>query len=670
VTFLHPILLAGLALTALPIVIHLINQLRYRTIRWGAMMFLLQANRMSRGLARLRQWLILLMRMLAIACLVFVISRPLASGWMGWLSAGHADTTIILLDRSPSMQESSGGRSKLATARGQLAETLSRFSSTRWVLIESATDRPRELESPSALELLPETGPTSAAADLPAMLTAARDYIVANQAGRTEVWICSDLRAGDWGADDARWSKLRSSFAGLPQPVRFHLLAYSQPPGTDISVRVTGLRRRKLGDAAELLVSLRLSRQEAGDAVSVPVQFEIGPARSTLNVELSGTSVEVLEHRLPLDRQHLRGWGRVSIPADANLADNEYYFSYDATQSAHAVVVSDDHEAAEPLQLMASIAPDPSDACTAEILRAEQIAEIEWNHVALLLWQAPLPEGDTARQLAAFVDRGGQVIFFPPRQVSGQEAFGLRWETWSPVKDDVLIDRWRGDEGLLADTQSGAALPVGKIKLKNVCALGGEATPLATLKGGTPLFARAETLRGGVYFCATTPAAADSNLAGEGVVLYVAIQRALAAGAAALGTARQIVAGGQPSDEAAVWQKLAGSESTLSSENAVQAGAYSDGDVLLAVNRPENEDRPDILADERVAALFEGLDFTRIDQVASRKRSLVEELWRPFLVVMMLVLLVEAWLCLPRPSLRSDEPSPLSFAAERPAFDG
>ena len=82
-SFLQPMLLAGLALAALPIIIHLINQRRYQTIRWGAMMFLLAANRMSRGFARIRQWLILLFRVLAVACLVFVIARPLASGWMG-----------------------------------------------------------------------------------------------------------------------------------------------------------------------------------------------------------------------------------------------------------------------------------------------------------------------------------------------------------------------------------------------------------------------------------------------------------------------------------------------------------------------------------------------------------------------------------------------------------
>ena len=66
-SFLQPMLLAALPLVALPIIIHLINQRRYQTIRWAAMMFLLAANRMSRGYARLRQWLIMAFRMAAIA---------------------------------------------------------------------------------------------------------------------------------------------------------------------------------------------------------------------------------------------------------------------------------------------------------------------------------------------------------------------------------------------------------------------------------------------------------------------------------------------------------------------------------------------------------------------------------------------------------------------------
>lgn len=158
-SFLQPWLLLGLPLVALPIIIHLINQRRFQTVRWGAMMFLLTANRMARGYARIRQWLIMAFRMAAIAALVFAISRPMASGWLGLAAGGRPDTTIIVLDRSPSMQQTStsGGDSKLLTGRRQLAETLKAIGSAHWVLIESTTQKPRELESPDALLTSPAT---------------------------------------------------------------------------------------------------------------------------------------------------------------------------------------------------------------------------------------------------------------------------------------------------------------------------------------------------------------------------------------------------------------------------------------------------------------------------------------------------------------------------------
>src|SRR5215210_1053558 len=121
-SFLQPMILAALPLVALPVIIHLINQRRYQTVHWAAMMFLLAANRMARGYARLRQWLILALRMAAIAALVFAVSRPLAGGWLGLATGGRPDATIVLLDRSPSMQQGGAapGGSKLETGRRQL----------------------------------------------------------------------------------------------------------------------------------------------------------------------------------------------------------------------------------------------------------------------------------------------------------------------------------------------------------------------------------------------------------------------------------------------------------------------------------------------------------------------------------------------------------------------
>jgi len=539
-------LLAGLALAALPIIIHLINQRRYQTIRWGAMMFLLAANRMSRGFARIRQWLILLFRVLAVACLVFVIARPLASGWMGLAAAGRADTTIVLIDRSPSMrqQDSAAGQSKLAAGRRQLAEALGRLPSSRWVLIESASNKPRELESPRSLEHLPETEPSGASADLPAMLQAAHDYIVANQSGRTEIWFLSDLRANDWNAADARWEALRNAFAAFPQGLRFHLLAYPRAAADNVSVRLTGIRHRTTADGGELLVSLRLSRpEETPTPASVPIQFEIEGARSVVNAELAGTEYELREHRIPLGPREERGWGRVSIPADANLADNEFFFAFDPAETRRTAIVADDPAVGEALRLAASIPADPGEHSSAEVIGLDQASTIDWEKTALVLWQAPLPAGETAARLESFVDRGGQAIFFPPLQPGDAELFAASWRAWTTLDDSAAVDSWRHDQDLLANTQSGMSLPVGQFELRNICGLSGEFTPLASLRGGAPLVARAPTPRGGAYFCCTTPAPRDSNLASDGVVLYVAVQRALAAGAAAIGGARQMVAG-------------------------------------------------------------------------------------------------------------------------------
>jgi hypothetical protein len=650
-SFLQPMLLAALPLVALPIIIHLINQRRYQTIRWAAMMFLLAANRMSRGYARLRQWLIMAFRMAVIAGLVFAISRPLAGGWLGLAAGNRADTTIVVLDRSPSMQQAgaSGVGSKLETGRRQLVRTLETLGSAHWVLIESSTNRPRELESPAALLTAPSAEPISASSDLPAMLLAARDYIRANKSGRTEIWICSDLRENDWNAESGRWQSLRDSFLEFSQGVRFHLLAYPQTAPDNLAVRVTDVRRQQAAEGAELLVSLRLSREGGYEArESIPVHFEIDGARSELTIEMTGPTFELKDHRIPLERSHVRGWGKVSIPADANPADNDDWFVFDEPAPRRAIVVAEDPLAARPLQLAAAIGPDSQVKCSAEVVAMEALGAVEWEQVALLLWQAPLPDADTAKRIAGFIERGGQVIFFPPRNPGPAEFQGIHWTAWIDRSEDVPVESWRGDQDLLAQTQSGGPLPVGQLQVRKYCGLSGELTPLATLRGGATLLGRITTSAGGAYFCATTPAAGDSSLATNGVVLYVLVQRALAQGAKVLGNTRELTAGDPAGENPAGWKRLTGAEEALSTDYPLHRGIYRSADRLLAVSRAPAEDLAAVLADARVAGLFRGLDLTRIDDRAGNFSALIQEIWRLFLLAMMVAMVVEAGLCLPR----------------------
>ncbi|MEC9055357.1 MAG: BatA domain-containing protein, partial [Verrucomicrobiota bacterium] len=104
-TFLQQAMLWGLFAVSIPVIIHLLNRRRFRTVEWGAMQFLLKATKESRGKKRLKHFLILLMRSLAIAALVLAIARPLAGGFLGW-GGGRVETVILILDRSASMERS------------------------------------------------------------------------------------------------------------------------------------------------------------------------------------------------------------------------------------------------------------------------------------------------------------------------------------------------------------------------------------------------------------------------------------------------------------------------------------------------------------------------------------------------------------------------------------
>lgn len=649
-SFLQPWLLAGLPLIALPIIIHLINQRRFQTIQWAAMMFLLAAHRMARGYSRLRQILIMAFRMLAVAGLLFAVARPLASGWVGLAAGGKPDTTIILLDRSPSMQQrgAGSGESKLETGKKQLVSALSMLGSGRYVLIDSVTQAPQEIEAPKSLLDLPNAGTASAPADLPGLLQAAHDYVRDNRAGRTEVWLCSDLAENDWTAESGRWSSLREAFLAFPQSVRFHLLAYPQS-ANDIAIRVTEAKRQLTTNGPELYVSLKLThRGNVGEKLSLPVQFEIEGARSSITVDVVGEETDLKDHRIPLDAKHERGWGRVSIPADANPGNDDFYFVFDNPPPRRTVVIAEDPQVERPLELAAGISPEAALQSTVEVVGVEQLSTVDFEQTALIFWQAPLPTDDIAARLQAYIDRGGQIVFLPPRNPGSEEFLGMKWGSWQSRDEPWSIETWRGDEDLLSRTLSGAALPVGQLEIFSWCELTGDATPLATLIGGKPLVSRVPSKRGGVYFWTTTPASRDSSLATNGVVLYAFVQRALATGSAVLGRAKQFDAGPTNADLPTGWSRLSEGTEGLSTEPTYHRGVYGSGDFLLAVNRPVAEDHAATLESSRVESLFTGLNFVRVDDQAGNVNSLIQEIWRVFLMAMLIALIAEAVLCLPK----------------------
>jgi hypothetical protein len=74
--FLHPLLLWGTLLAAVPLVIHILNRRRHKPLAWGAMRFVIAAYKRTRRRVQFENWLLLFLRMAAVAALALAIARP------------------------------------------------------------------------------------------------------------------------------------------------------------------------------------------------------------------------------------------------------------------------------------------------------------------------------------------------------------------------------------------------------------------------------------------------------------------------------------------------------------------------------------------------------------------------------------------------------------------
>ncbi|MEZ6127181.1 MAG: BatA domain-containing protein [Planctomycetaceae bacterium] len=653
-SFIQPAMLFALPLIALPILIHLINQNRYKTMPWGATMFLLKAKRMARGMARLRYLLLMLARMLAVAGLIFAISRPMAGGWLGLTSSNAPEVTIVVLDRSVSMEEQNPqtSQSKRSTALRKLSELVQKTESgTRLVLFDSALQQPLEISSVQELETLPEAGATSTSTDMPALMQKVAEYIETNESGRTDIWVCSDLRQNDWNPTAGRWEAVRQQLS-VREGVRLFLLTYPDVADDNLAITVSGAHRRESLDGAELVMDLALTRATPADEPQqVDLTFVIDGARSRETLELTGRELIRKGHAIPLDKDAKEGWGRVELPRDSNLQDNIFRFVYAEPAVRKTVIVSDDEAAAEMFRIAAATAADRSLIYEAEILPTASANAIPWGQTAMIVWQAPIPDGLVAKQLENFVLSGRSVMFFPPESPGDNNIFNAAWTEWrTPEEGDHFpFKPWRTDSDLLANANSGAPLPVGQVQCYRACHLDVKlATSLWQLENGMPLLARAGTDRGAAYFCSTLPTTSSSNLISNGITFYVMTQRALARGAGALGRARQLSSGKVLAAVTENWTALDElSIDNYVSQRSLAAGLYRSDEQLLAINRPLEEDNAPVISNEALGQVLAGLEYTRIDDKVGAAMQLASEVWRTFLMLMIAALIAEALLCVP-----------------------
>ena len=638
--FLSPILLWFLLAAVVPVVIHLVNRRRHKTVQWAAMKFLLSATRQYRGEKKLRHIAILTCRALGITALAIAAARPVVSEIIGW-GSGSIGTVVLILDRSASMEiKSVSNQSLRESALEKISATIKNLGNPRLMLVDSASGELQEIASPELLPSLSSTAPTDTTADIPALLVRAIAFL-SDVAGPAEIWIASDLQSSNWLPSDDRWNTIRSTIAALPNAPTIRILSMTDAHGSNAAIRITESRR--VGN--ELLLDVEIQNDSANTDAPASLTTHLNGSNTSENLAANGTLAR-FQKRITLPNSASTGHGWLSLTADANPRDNTAYFVYGPSRKAVSLVVAPPGESANYLALAAA---PPGMEMEAPIVSPEQAAQKISPELAAVLWAAPLPEAAAAEAMRRFLVSGGHVCFFAPSTPSGATFNNLGWSqtTIAPAGKFFILKEWNRRDGPLRDGLDGSPVAAQRLKALRRQIPEGDATTLARWEDGEPAFVRRIFDHGTAWLLGTVPDYSWSNL-GDADVLLPLVQRIVSEGNERFQVSLSTSVGAEnarpQNKQPRIRSKIPGDELTA---DAFLAGVEKSDSGFLAINRPLSEDAKESLNQAAINSLFEGVRHTLLEQAGKdRDEKGSAEAWRLFLFAMLFFLIAEAILCL------------------------
>ena len=215
--------IAGLIAIASPIIIHLLNRRRFKRVDWAAMEFLMEAQRLNRRRVKLEEFILLLLRCLAMGLIGLLLARPFLDVNPESFFRSGATERVIVLDDSLSMAAQSGEKTPIEEASIMLRkwiEALVRDNKDDFITVVRTTDPDHPVTWANGLPLTESTmsglldeidglAAEDSAGNLNAALLHVEKSFKDDKASlQRVVYVLTDLRSRDWeggaeGASDA-----------------------------------------------------------------------------------------------------------------------------------------------------------------------------------------------------------------------------------------------------------------------------------------------------------------------------------------------------------------------------------------------------------------------------------------------------------------------------------
>ena len=286
--FLSSVFLAALPLAVAPLLLHFFDRRRNVVIEWGAMQFLQEAATRRTSARRLQQWLLLLLRILAIAALVTALARPLLPGQ--WLGATDRRETIFVLDNSLSTLRQAGDVSLFDDMIAQAEQAIEDLPSGDTVRILIASPYPVWItpasvrvdigSRPDLRDQLRALRPTHGTSDLLAsLLKVVQSDIEDETLMERRIILMTDGQGADWNtSDEAGWQRFRDVLAEVHVPTRVDIVKPDATVVSTTNIAVNGIRtsRSVVGVNQRFTVTAQVRNFSRDESAASSLDWSVG----------------------------------------------------------------------------------------------------------------------------------------------------------------------------------------------------------------------------------------------------------------------------------------------------------------------------------------------------------------------------------------------------------
>lgn len=420
-TFLNPLVLFGLVAAAIPLILHLLNLRKLRTIEFSTLAFLKELQQTKIRRLKLRQLLLLIVRTLLLIFIILAFARPALRGsFLPGFGAQAHSTVVFILDDSFSMTAGDEHGEYFKQAKESAGRLIDLLKDGDEAFLLRLSDLPKATIDPAihdfgALRTVIAESPVSPVRRpmRDALQAAARLLLKSRNANR-EVYIISDMQrtlfADQAGPAD---SSLASAFDERIKVFMVAIGSRSVPNSAVDSVEVK-TKILEAGRPTEVYTSVRNFNPAPlrDDVVSIFLDGARAAQGSVTSEPFGSSSVQL--EVTPKRTGFIKGY--IELEADALEADNRRYFTLHVPEQVNVTMVAPSSHDIQYLLLAARAGQGEGSHVFLNLqqLTPDRIPFLDLKNTDVLVFANVASfSGADAGRIAGFVRQGGGVILFP-----------------------------------------------------------------------------------------------------------------------------------------------------------------------------------------------------------------------------------------------------------------